>query len=193
MGEYCKPHRSRDKFDSYKGNNSYYKGVANSLGLAVFSLSNERAGPKDRKYDPSRSHYKKVSLLRDRLIPAVGSTPTIIFISPSWRGLLGSRRPKKAIAFSGGGPPRGCPVRPPWVCCVGSRFGPFGCGGFGLPATHLPHLNNNNNTTTSQPLLQLRTLQPLLQLRTLQLFFPSHPPYNSNYITDTRGLVPERA
>eukprot|EP01047_Picozoa_sp_COSAG01_P124247 COSAG01_NODE_53223_length_340_cov_7.717842_1_plen_86_part_10 len=33
-------------------------------GLAVFSLSNERAGPKDRKYDPSRSHYKKVSLLR---------------------------------------------------------------------------------------------------------------------------------
>jgi hypothetical protein len=27
-------------------------------GLAVFSLSNERAGPKDRKYDPSRSHYK---------------------------------------------------------------------------------------------------------------------------------------
>ena len=61
------------KFDSYKGNNSYYKGVANSLGLAVFSLSNERAGPKDRKYDPSRSHYKKVSLLRDRLIPAVGT------------------------------------------------------------------------------------------------------------------------
>ena len=25
---------------------------------------------------------------------------------------------------------------------------------------------------------------------TLQLFFPSHPPYNSNYITDTRGLGP---
>ena len=54
------------------------------------------------------------------------------------------------------------------------------------------------STTTQQqqqqPLLQLRTLQPLLQLRTLQLFFPSHPPYNSNYITDTRGLgVPERA
>ena len=40
---------------------------------AVFSLSNERAGPKDRKYDPSRSHYKKVSLLRDRLIPAIGT------------------------------------------------------------------------------------------------------------------------
>jgi hypothetical protein len=84
------------------------------LGLAVFSLSNERAGPKDRKYDPSRSHYKKVSLLRDRLIPAVGSTPTIIFIPPSWRGLLGSRRPKKAIAFSGG------------CFLVGAPFGPRG-------------------------------------------------------------------
>eukprot|EP01047_Picozoa_sp_COSAG01_P082765 COSAG01_NODE_17041_length_1183_cov_0.761993_1_plen_83_part_10 len=23
---------------------------------------------------------------------------------------------------------------------------------------------------------------------TLQFFFPSHPPYNSNYITDTQGL-----
>eukprot|EP01047_Picozoa_sp_COSAG01_P117732 COSAG01_NODE_46394_length_400_cov_1.860465_1_plen_41_part_10 len=34
-------HLCGDKFDSYKGNNSYYKGVANSLGLAVFSLSNE--------------------------------------------------------------------------------------------------------------------------------------------------------
>ena len=46
-----------------------YDGVCDSglpaVGLAVFSLSNERAGPKDRKYDPSRSHYKKVSLLRD--------------------------------------------------------------------------------------------------------------------------------
>ena len=85
-----------------------------SAGLAVFSLSNERAGPKDRKYDPSRSHYKKVSLLRDRLIPAVGSTPTIIFIPPSWRGPLGSRRPKKAIAFSGG------------FFLVGVQFGPRG-------------------------------------------------------------------
>ena len=82
--------------------------------MAVFSLSNERAGPKDRKYDPSRSHYKKVSLLRDRLIPAVGSTPTIIFIPPSWRGPLGSRRPKKAIAFSGG------------CFLVGAPFGPRG-------------------------------------------------------------------
>jgi hypothetical protein len=56
-----------------------------TLGLAVFSLSNERAGPKDRKYDPSRSHYKKVSLLRDRLIPAGGTTPTIIY-SPFMEG-----------------------------------------------------------------------------------------------------------
>eukprot|EP01047_Picozoa_sp_COSAG01_P062342 COSAG01_NODE_7914_length_2995_cov_70.311119_3_plen_99_part_00 len=29
---------------------------------------------------------------------------------------------------------------------------------------------------------------PDLAYSTLQLFFPSHPPYNSNYITDTRGL-----
>eukprot|EP01047_Picozoa_sp_COSAG01_P085511 COSAG01_NODE_18823_length_1050_cov_6.047319_2_plen_260_part_01 len=84
---------------------------ARNAGLAVFSLSNnERAGPKDRKYDPSRSHYKKVSLLRDRLL-SVPHRPS--FIPPSWRGPLGSRRPKKAIAFSGGVSwwvPRSAPV-----------------------------------------------------------------------------------
>ena len=168
------------------------RGATAVLGLAVFSLSNERASPKDRKYDPSRSHYKKVSLLRDRLIPAVGSTPTIIFIPPSWRGPLGSRRPKKAIAFSGGVSwwvPRSAPVG----LLRGFPFWAFrlrwvrAC----YAATHLPHLNNN---TTTQPLLQLRIRhQPDLAYSTLQLFFPSHPPYNSNYITDTRGLVPERA
>ena len=93
---------------------SRINGVHFGQRLAVFSLSNERAGPKDRKYDPSRSHYKKVSLLRDRLIPAVGTTPTIIFIPPPWRGPLGSRRPKKAIAFSGG------------CFLVGVPFGPRG-------------------------------------------------------------------
>ena len=154
------------------------------MGLAVFSLSNERAGPKDRKYDPSRSHYKKVSLLRDRLIPAVGSTPTIIY-SPFMEGTSGVNKTQEGNSLLWGVFPGGCPVRPPWVCCVGSRFGPFGCGGF-VPATHLPHLNNN---TTTQPLLQLRIRhQPDLAYSTLQLFFPSHPPYNSNYITDTRGL-----
>eukprot|EP01049_Picozoa_sp_SAG25_P006979 SAG25_NODE_549_length_7012_cov_5.559959_7_plen_88_part_01 len=81
-------------------------------GLAVFSLSNERAGPKDRKYDPSRSHYKKVSLLRDRLIPAVGSTPTIIFIPPFMEGTSGVKKTKKAIAFSGGCFPVGAPFGP---------------------------------------------------------------------------------
>ena len=163
--------------------------------MAVLSLSNERAGPKDRKYDPSRSHYKKVSLLRDRLIPAVGSTPTIIFIPPSWRGPLGSRRPKKAIAFSGGFFLVGVPFGPRGSVAWGS-----GCLLLGLSAVVgsgcLLRTYCTSTTTQQQqqqPLLQLRTLQPLLQLRTLQLFFPSHPPYNSNYITDTRGLVPERA
>ena len=119
--------------------------------MAVFSLSNERAGPKDRKYDPSRSHYKKVSLLRDRLIPAVGSTPTIIFIPPSWRGPLGSRRPKKAIAFSG--------VVSWWV----PRSAPVGLlRGFPLWAFRLwwvracyapttPQQQHNNTTPTPTP------------------------------------------
>ena len=121
------------------------------MGLAVFSLSNERAGPKDRKYDPSRSHYKKVSLLRDRLIPAVGSTPTIIFIPPSWRGPLGSRRPKKAIAFSGG------------CFLVGAPFGPRGSVAW-VPlwafrlrwvracyAPTTPQQQHNNTTPTPTP------------------------------------------
>ena len=132
---------------------------------------------------------KKVSLLRDRLIPAVGSTPTIIY-SPFMEGTSGVNKTQEGNSLLWGVFPGGCPVRPPWVCRVGSCFGPFGCGGF-VPATHLPHPNNN---TTTQPLLQLRIRhQPDLAYSTLQLFFPSHPPYNSNYITDTRGLVPERA
>ena len=102
-------------------------------------------------------------------------------------GTSGVKKTKEGNSLLWGVFPGGCPVRPPWVCCVGSRFGPFGCGGF-VPATHLPHLNNN---TTTQPLLQLRIRhQPDLAYSTLQLFFPSHPPYNSNYITDTRGLGP---
>ena len=83
------------------------------MGLAVFSLSNERAGPKDRKYDPSRSHYKKVSLLRDRLIPAVGSTPTIIY-SPFMEGTSGVKKTKEGNSLL-------------WGCfLVGAPFGPRG-------------------------------------------------------------------
>ena len=152
------------------------KGVANSLGLAVFSLSNERAGPKDRKYDPSRPHYKKVSLLRDRLIPAVGTTPTIIY-SPFMEGTSGVKKTKEGNSLLWGVFPGGCPVRPPWVCCVGSRFGPFGCGGF-VPATHLPHLNNNTTTTTTtQPLLQLRIRHQPISPTLLPnfSFHPTHP------------------
>ena len=90
-----------------------------------------------------------------------------------------------------------------WGASVaGAPFGPRGSVAWvpvlGLSAAVgsgclLRTYRTSTTTTTQQPLLQLRTLQPLLQLRTLQLFFPSHPPYNSNYITDTRGLVPERA
>jgi hypothetical protein len=79
-------------------------------GLAVFSVSNERAGPKDRKYDPSRSHYKKVSLLRDRLIPAGGTTPTIIY-SPFMEGTSWVKKTKEGNSLLWGGPPCGCPVR----------------------------------------------------------------------------------
>eukprot|EP01047_Picozoa_sp_COSAG01_P046572 COSAG01_NODE_4386_length_5078_cov_16.813818_1_plen_259_part_00 len=118
-------HRARCRLSTVRSNQLSQRllGQNTVLGLAVFSLSNERAGPKDRKYDPSRSHYKKVSLLRDRLIPAVGSSPTIIFIPPSWRGPLGSRRPKKAIAFFGGcflvGAPFGPRESVAWVPALG--------------------------------------------------------------------------
>ena len=89
------------------------RGATAVLGLAVFSLSNERASPKDRKYDPSRSHYKKVSLLRDRLIPAVGSTPTIIY-SPFMEGTSGVKKTKEGNSLL-------------WGCfLVGAPFGPRG-------------------------------------------------------------------
>ena len=112
------------------------------------------------------------------------------FIPPSWRGPLGSRRPKKAIAFSGG------------CFLVGAPFGPRGSVAW-VPALGLSAVvgscllrTYHTSTTTQQhnPYSQLRIRhQPDLAYSTLQLFFPSHPPYNSNYITDTRGLVPERA
>jgi hypothetical protein len=90
---------------------------------------------------------------------------------------------KEGNSLLWGGPPCGCPVRPPWVCCGCSRFGPFGCGGF-VPATHTYH------TSTSQHLHNpySNSVSDINPYSTLQLFFPSHPPYNSNYITDTRGL-----
>ena len=83
------------------------------MGLAVFSLSNERAGPKDRKYDPSRPHYKKVSPRRDRLIPTVGTTPTIIY-SPFGEGTSGVKKTKEGNSL-------------PWGCLLaGAPFGPVG-------------------------------------------------------------------
>ena len=144
-----------------------------AAGLAVFSLSNERAGPKDRKYDPSRSHYKKVSLLRDRLIPAVGSTPTIIFIPPSWRGPLGSRRPKKAIAFSGGGLLVGAPFGPrgsvAWVPVLGLSAVVGSC----LLRTYHTSTTTQQHNPYSNFVFDINSISPTLHSNFS--FHPTHP------------------
>ena len=122
---------------------------------------------------PSRSHYKKVSLLRDRLIPAGGTTPTIIY-SPFMEGTSEVKNTKEGNSLLWGGPPCGCPVRPPWVCCVGSRFGPFGCGGF-VPATHTyrtsttQHLHNPYSNSVSD----INPISPTLHSNFS--FHPTHP------------------
>ena len=143
------------------------------MGLAVFSLSNERAGPKDRKYDPSRPHYKKVSLLRDRLIPAVGTTPTIIY-SPFMEGTSGVKKTKEGNSLL-------------WGCLlVGAPFGPRGSvawvpvlglsvvvGSLLLCAPTAPQQhNNNNNHTTPTPTPYSTSAD--LAYSTLQLFLLSH-------------------
>ena len=75
-------------------------------------------------------------------------------------GTSGVKKTKEGNSLLWGGPPRGCPVRPPGVCCVGSRFGPLGCGGF-VPATHTyrtstsQHLHNpySNSLSDINPIL----------------------------------------
>jgi hypothetical protein len=52
----------------------------------------------------------KVSLLRDRLIPAGGTTPTIIY-SPFMEGTSWVKKTKEGNSLLWGGPPCGCPVR----------------------------------------------------------------------------------
>ena len=66
-----------------------------------------------------------MSLLRDRLIPAVGSTPTIIFISPSWRGLLGSRKTKEGNSLLWGGASSWVPRSAPGGLLRGFPFWAF--------------------------------------------------------------------
>ena len=141
-------------------------------GLAVFSLSNERAGPKDRKYDPSRSHYKKVSLLRGRLIPAVGSTPTIIY-SPFMEGTSGVKKTKEGNSLLWGVFPGGCPVRPPWVCCVGSALGLSAAVGSCLLRTYHTSTTTQQHNPYSNSVFDINPISPTLHSNFS--FHPTHP------------------